>query len=113
VRIQGQLEPPWRESVAQVNEAVQAAVTHVRHCYDRALHDHPGLRGKVVIRVEEALATDSEEGTVDRAVVKRASDILDTAFLCCVEEAQSEVFLPVAHGTATAVYAITLRPGIP
>jgi hypothetical protein len=112
VTITGQFDAPWRESMDTVNDALQEATERVRGCYLRALHDSPTLHGRVTVRLEiEAPIGDEGSGTT-RAGIKAATDITDPAFLCCVDEAQMTVFLPVARGTATAVYAFTLRPGV-
>jgi len=110
--ITGQLEAPWRTSVDDVNDALQEATGRVRGCYDRALRDTPTLHGRVTLRLETEASVGEEGGATTRAVVKAATDITDKAFLCCVDAAQVTVFLPVARGTATAVYAFTMRPGV-
>jgi hypothetical protein len=112
VAITGQLDAPWRDSVNSVNEAVQEATVRVRGCYVRALRDAPTLHGRVTVRIKSEAPSGDEGGTTTHAVVKSATDITDPAFLCCVDEAQLTVFLPAARGTATAVYSLTLRPGV-
>ena len=95
-----------------VNDELQQATARVHRCYLRALRDAPTLHGRVTLRLEAEPPSDDEGWTTRHAVVKANTDITDEAFLCCVDEAQAMVFLPVARGTATAVYSFTLRPGV-